>query len=212
MIRRLSGWTFRIVLLLLAIMVPFAIGFLRFAGELPAPTGDPAPTDAIVVLTGGSDRIAAGLTLLEAGKAKKLFVSGVHPGVELADLLKLDWPSPEAEPISPVLSGRIALGHESGDTFGNAEETAVWMRANRLRSMRLVTADYHMRRALIEFKMAGPDLGILPNPVRSSVAERWRHDPAAFRLLIVEYGKYIVAKWRYLLARANESKAWGSDR
>jgi uncharacterized SAM-binding protein YcdF (DUF218 family) len=69
--------------------------------------------------------------------------------------------------------------------------------------MRLVTADYHMPRALIEFRMADPDLRILPNPVRGSrVGERWWRDRAALSLLLGEYGKYLIAKWRYLIDRA----------
>jgi hypothetical protein len=53
-------------------------GFIWFAVNLPREVADPfRKTDGIVVLTGGSERLAAGLDLLAAGKAKKVFVSGV---------------------------------------------------------------------------------------------------------------------------------------
>jgi uncharacterized SAM-binding protein YcdF (DUF218 family) len=204
-IPRTVGLARRLALVAIAVIAPFAIGLVRFAGTLPAPTDDPMRTDAIVVLTGGGDRVAAGLALLEAGKAKRLFVSGVHEGVGIPDLLKIDRAGSGAPPLEQALIERIDLGHEAGDTLGNAVESVAWMRLNRLHTLRLVTADYHMRRALIEFRMAGPDLSILPNPVRSAVGGRWLDDRAAFRLMLGEYAKYIVAKWRYLIGRAIDS-------
>jgi uncharacterized SAM-binding protein YcdF (DUF218 family) len=157
-----------------------------------------------VVLTGGGDRIAAGLALLEAGKAKRLFISGVHPGFGIGDLLKLARSAPGAKAPDAAVTTRIDFGDTAGDTFGNAVESADWMRNNHFHSMRLVTADYHMRRALIEFHMAAPDIEIIPNPVQPSASITgggWWHDKAAFDLLASEYAKYLVAKWRYQLSR-----------
>jgi uncharacterized SAM-binding protein YcdF (DUF218 family) len=192
----------RAAILLLAILLPFAAGFVWFASNLPEPTSDNAQTDAIVVLTGGSDRISTGVSLLAAGRAKRLFVSGVHHGVDVAELLKLARGAPGAAPADASLASRIDLGHAAGDTVGNAVETADWMRANHFRTMRLVTADYHMRRALIEFRLTAPDIEIWPNPVQppSTGSGRWWRNRATFDLLFAEYGKYIVAKWRYVLA------------
>jgi uncharacterized SAM-binding protein YcdF (DUF218 family) len=204
MTRSLAGASVRLLLVVLAVCLPLAIGFVHFADNLPEPTAAPGATDAIVVLTGGSERVAAGLTLLEAGKAKRLFISGVHPGVELDDLLKIDREGSGGAPLSASLAARVELGHEAGDTFGNAVESAEWMRANRFRSLRLVTADYHMRRALIEFRMADPDLEIVPNPVRPTgrATEHWWRNRSTLNLLMAEYGKYLIAKWRYIVNRA----------
>src|SRR5947207_7303100 len=52
-------------------------------------------TDAIVVVTGGRLRLEAGLELLAAGKAKKLFMSGVNQHVDRDDLLHIVGPRPE---------------------------------------------------------------------------------------------------------------------
>src|SRR5437870_961092 len=46
------------------------------------------PTDAIVVLTGGSQRLHSGIALLREGKGRKLFISGVNHNVDLEDLLR----------------------------------------------------------------------------------------------------------------------------
>lgn len=202
----LAGTIFRLVLVLLALTLPFAIGFVHFISHLPAATNDESKTDAIVVLTGGGARIPAGLSLLEAGRAQRLFVSGVHPGVGIDELLKIDRTSSNA-PRAPDLADRIDLGDTAGDTFGNSVESVAWMRLNHFKSMRLVTADYHMPRALIEFRMEAPDITILPNPVQplKSASRNWWSDRVTFNLLLGEYGKYLIAKWRYHFVRLLES-------
>jgi uncharacterized SAM-binding protein YcdF (DUF218 family) len=201
MIRRFVGTAFRLFLVLAAVFAPLSIGFVRFADSLPPPTDDPTITDAIVVLTGGGDRISTGIALLEAGKAQRLFVSGVNNRVDIAALLKVGRTA--GAPPSPDLASRIDLGHTAGDTFGNAEETADWMQEHRYKTMRLVTADYHMRRALIEFRMAAPDIEILPNPVHPAMGDdaAWWRSRAKFGLLSGEYGKYLIVRWRYLISR-----------
>src|SRR3546814_5555387 len=82
-LRRLAGAA--VVLLLL-----YGLGFLWFSTLLPSTgSGDERSTDAIVVLTGGSDRLAVALDLLSADKGRKLFVSGVYRGVGVRQLLHL---------------------------------------------------------------------------------------------------------------------------
>jgi uncharacterized SAM-binding protein YcdF (DUF218 family) len=153
------------------------------------PTDNRKPTDAIVVLTGGEDRLAEGVRLLSNGYAKWLFVSGVHPGVRRKELLK----------VAGVEDARIAnlvvLGKRAADTRGNATESAAWVHANKFRSLRLVTANYHMRRSLLEFRRALPDIIIIANPVfpRPVNPDRWWHSRRAISIVIGEYNKYLFA-------------------
>jgi uncharacterized SAM-binding protein YcdF (DUF218 family) len=169
---------------------------LWFAATLPEAVEDPdTVTDAIVVLTGGAERLAGGLALLEAGKARMLFVSGVHRGVDLSDLLRQSHPSTPP----PSCGGRcIALGHAADDTVGNASETAAWMAAGGFDSLRLVTAAYHMPRSLLEFHRAMPDRIIVPHPVFPVAFKReeWWRWPGTLHLLAIEYTKYLVAMIR----------------
>jgi len=206
MSRRIGGFLLRALLVVFAATLPIGIGFVRFVHHLPEPTADQSKTDAIVVLTGGGERISNAFSLLEAGKADPLFISGVHPGVGVSELLKIDRTQPNSAHTDAALATRIDLGDTAGDTFGNSVESVAWMRANKFRSMRLVTADYHMPRALIEFKMEAPDLGIVPNPIRPSAAQNtpWWRGPM-FGLLLGEYGKYLIAKWRYLFIHTVEN-------
>jgi uncharacterized SAM-binding protein YcdF (DUF218 family) len=147
------------------------------------------PSDAIVVLTGGSQRVQSGLQLLAAGKAKKLFVSGVYHGTDVTALLRTERQSPEAVQCC------IVLGHAADNTYGNALETAAWMRQEGYRSLRLVTANYHMRRALLEFGRAMPDVRIIAHPVFPDTVrqERWWAWPGTLDLIIGEYDKYLWA-------------------
>ena len=58
-------------------------GFLLFVDDIvslrePDILTDHESAEAIVVLTGGSERVATGIELLKSGHGKKLFISGVH--------------------------------------------------------------------------------------------------------------------------------------
>lgn len=202
-VRRAGGFILRAFLVVFAATLPIAVGFVRFVHHLPEPTTDQSRTDAIVVLTGGGERISNALSLLEEGKADRLFVSGVHRGVGADELLRIDRTTPASPQANAALAARIDVGDTAGDTFGNSVESVAWMRANNFKSMRLVTADYHMPRALIEFKMEAPDLAILPNPIRPSRTQNspWWRGPM-FGLLLGEYGKYLIAKWRYVFVHS----------
>lgn len=183
-------------------------GLFWFADTMPSEIADPSsPTDAIVVLTGGSQRFDAGLELLAAGKAKKLFVSGVHPGVETADLLHLAHRAPDAPPADE-LACCIVLGHAADSTIGNALETAAWMRQEGYRSLRLVTAGYHMRRSLFEFARAMPEIRIIANPVfPEQVKADWWAWPGTAALIVGEYDKYLAARLRAALGRPAATSA-----
>jgi uncharacterized SAM-binding protein YcdF (DUF218 family) len=139
-------------------------------------------TDAIVVLTGGRLRLEAGLDLLNAGRAQKLFISGVNPHVDRIALMRVAGHG-DAD------TSRIVLGHDADNTLGNARETAGWMRQQGYRSLRLVTSWYHMRRSLLEFERAMPEMVILAQPVFATNAEDWL-DVAT--LTVGEYNKYLA--------------------
>lgn len=139
----------------------WGVGLALFAAALPTRILDnQTVTDAIVVLTGGSGRVPAGLDLLSAGMGRTLFLSGVGADVTLNDL-----DATSAITVPGPLRERVVLGHAAVDTIGNAHETARWMAACGYRSLRLVTAAYHMPRSLVEFRAVMPEVLVIPNPV-----------------------------------------------
>ena len=187
---RLLKWLFLVAL------IAWLGGFAWFvASSLLVPVDRTSPTDAIVVLTGGRMRLETGLELLAAGKAGKLFVSGVNPLVDRETLLGALGPAAKREACC------IVLGHAADNTFGNAQETAAWMHQEGYRSLRLVTSWYHMRRSLLEFGRAMPRVRVIAHPVfpRDSAPDDWRDWGAAVALVFAEYHKYVASWLRHLI-------------
>jgi uncharacterized SAM-binding protein YcdF (DUF218 family) len=90
----------------------------------------------------------------------------------------------------------IELGHSAQHTIGNAEETAAWMAEGGRRSLRLVTAAYHMPRSLALFRRLMPDIVIVPHPVfpESVDLDAWWYDWGTFSLIAGEYSKYLASQ------------------
>ncbi len=171
-------------------------GFFVFMQTIPRSKPQARPkADGVAVLTGGSLRLEAGLALLADGQARKLFVSGVYRGVDVAELLRVSRHSPEA------LDCCIVLDYAASDTRGNARETAKWMARENYRSLYLVTASYHMPRSLLEFRSAMAGVTILPYPVFPShvrLNDWWRW-PGTALLLFGEYNKYLLVWAREMI-------------
>jgi uncharacterized SAM-binding protein YcdF (DUF218 family) len=166
-----------------------ATGFAWFVGETNRPANLPPQADGIVALTGGADRVETALRLLAAGRAPRLLVSGIGGNAELATLARLAGVDPDP------LAARVTLGRDATTTRGNAEETAGWARQNGVRSLIVVTAGYHMPRALAEIGRAAPDLVLYPAPVTPPVLRSSgpAEQAARLRLIVAEYVKFLAA-------------------
>ena len=78
------------------------------------------------------------------------------------------------------------LGSESVDTRSNAEEAARWIDKHHFKSVRLITSDWHMRRARYEFtKVLGNKVKLTTDAVRSE---------PGFMTLFGEYNKYVLRR------------------
>lgn len=176
-------------LVLFLVGAALALGFLLFLDAIPEAPDEPARrTDGIVVLTGGAERVATGLALLEGGAAPRLLVSGVAPGATLAEILRTHGREPGA------LAGRVALGRAAATTVGNAAETAAWTQAQGIRTLRVVTAGYHMPRAMVELRRALPSVELVAHPVGPSALEAGQLPRRRVaRLLLGEYVKLGLA-------------------
>jgi len=170
-------------------------GFQHFANHITSQSNisKQQKTDAIIVLTGGSDRLDTGLKLLDQGLAQRLFVSGVGPQTALNHMLSKSKNLPKnITQIKPY----IDLGYQAKNTKGNAAESASWMSHHGFSSLRLVTADYHMPRSVYEFKKAMPDITIIANPVFPKDFQRnnWLRDVASAKIILLEYHKYLYSR------------------
>ncbi len=184
---RVGGGRALLAALLVAILA-WSAGFALFTLHAMRPPGSSPRADGIVVLTGGAGRIEAALSLLAADRARLMLISGVTPGLDLPALIRAgDLRLPHGRGLWP----RISLGHAATSTYGNAIETAAWARGNGLHSLIVVTAGYHMQRALAEIAAALPDATLYAYPVLPPALLR-PGSLGTLRLLLSEYDKWLL--------------------
>jgi uncharacterized SAM-binding protein YcdF (DUF218 family) len=159
------------------IVLAWLVGFIWFAVALPGPAAA-GKSDAVVVLTGGGGRIDRGLEALGKGWTRKMLVSGVDRAVRAREFAA-EYKVPPA-----LMRCCVTLDFQSVDTRTNAREAAQWISGNKFRSVRLVTTDWHMRRAAMELG------GQLPGHV-ALIRDAVPSQPS-FRILFLEYNKLLA--------------------
>lgn len=174
------------------ILLLWLVGFVLYTEDvLSMPSGviDPAlKSDGIVVLTGGTERVPMGLELLQGNYAPRLLISGVDPRANPTALIQNHAARTKMECC-------ITLGVFAEDTHGNAKEAAGWVQKFGMKTIIMVTANYHMRRALLEFHQALPHTivyHVSVNPAIAHIDEWWMH-PGTAGMLMEEYNKYLLA-------------------
>jgi uncharacterized SAM-binding protein YcdF (DUF218 family) len=190
----------RLLVVLLLLVVLWGVGLMAFAARVAAstPAPDPEVSDGIVALTGpGSARIEAAVQLLERGKGRRLLVSGVNREVSREDIQRL------THDYGRTFDCCVDLGFRAADTQGNARETSSWAAYHRFRTVTVVTADYHMPRALLELRAAMAGTTLRPYPVATPVldARRWWRTADGARRMGYEYCKYLVILSREAILR-----------
>jgi len=170
------------------IAAAWLIGFVLFLRMLPEIEAPPpiAGGDGIVVPTGGYARVATGLALLTQSGGR-LLITGVYPNTPLSAVL--------AETGQAAPECCVDLDYDAGNTAGNAAAAARWVSQHKLRQVHLVTSWYHMPRSMLLFRKALPGITVVPHPVfPPQWSERsWWLDLRAWRLVVVEFGKYVLA-------------------
>lgn len=167
-------------------MTIWLIGFAFFAYKINHyPLDNETKTEVIVVLTGGRYRISEGVKLLNSGMARELFISGVEKNTSLAEIGK-------KQAIDFQNGREISVDKKSTNTVENAEETRQWLKKHHIKSIRLVTSNYHMPRSLTEFRYQNPELVMIPHPVFSDyVDKKWWRSIKSFYLIASEYNKFL---------------------
>ncbi len=167
------------------ILTTWLIGFVIFCVYAVSLQSDLSERhEAVVVLTGGSQRIETGIRLMNQQNADYLLISGVNKKVTRDELLK-NVPVRQRQ--------KIALGYEAENTVGNAQEVVEWIKNKKIDSILLVTSFYHMPRSIFEIARFNPTLKIAPQPVfPKSFGDSvdWIKTRYAW-LLFLEYHKFI---------------------
>jgi uncharacterized SAM-binding protein YcdF (DUF218 family) len=174
------------------------VGFAVFASMIrDAPPAVVPRADAIVVLTGGEDRIEAGIKLLSEGKGRRLLISGVNPTTSAMQIGRLTGQDHR------LFKCCIDFGYNAVDTSSNAEEARSWADTRGYSRLIVVTSSYHMPRSLTEFARVLPRAELVSYPVatRHHNLNEWWHHPATARLLLSEYLKFLTSTARLGMAR-----------
>ncbi len=188
----------RVLSVLAALALAWALGFVLFVVRLPAPSIDkPRLADGVVVYTGGGGaRISAAMAIFANGAGERLLISGVHPDTTRERLSEL-WTG-ETERFNCC----VDLGRQALTTKGNAGELTEWAQANNYKKIVLVTSDYHMPRAVVATRAKMKDAELTPFVVASGYLDENKRPASAQAVskLAGEYSKFLLAYTNALFA------------
>ncbi|WP_310649478.1 YdcF family protein [Candidatus Liberibacter sp.] len=151
--------------------------------------------NAIIVLTGETNRIEKAFELLENKIGERLLVSGVHRSISKNKFLQKN---PQKKNL---IMCYVDIGYEARNTTENARESSEWARKNRYKKVLIVTSDYHMLRSILELKQIDKFTRFIPYPVVSNIAQRnvFISKLQMLKVLFIEYLKVILSFTRISL-------------
>lgn len=161
--------------LILASVIYLGVDLIRFLkvahanyllSQLPFEAGGERP-EAIIVLTGDRVRIPKAFQLMHSRKSEWLIISGAGRGITLTEVVNQQGGG-SADSIHTVWE-RIILESRSASTIENGIESAKIARQRQVKSLVLVTSDYHMQRAATIFRKLIPEIPVFEFPVSSGV-------------------------------------------
>lgn len=143
--------------------------------------------DCGVVLTGNSGRIREGMSLLSNKLIKKLLISGVHPDIQISQLM----------PLMPVYGDLkredIILEKKSGTTYGNAQQSFPLIEALQCKDIILITSHIHMYRAYKSFRAVLP----ASMPIRRYAVVSGRFNVSAWEVWMESFKSIFYSLWAY---------------
>lgn len=184
-------------IVLFFILTFLSVGFVSYFSALARyDQVEITSVDAAIVLTGGPDRLTDAARLLSTGVTKHLLISGVGGRADLDDLVRV------APSLAPYSSCCVDLGHQAQNTRGNAEEAALWARDKNYKSLAIVTAGFHLPRAMLEVRALLPDRTLYPYRAGLPIREQLFYGRfSTLYAIALEPIKYMAA-----LVRINISK------
>lgn len=192
-------WIHLFVVLSIGVLLLWAAGFIWFALSITSmkPHDIRENASAIVVLTGGEGRIDEGLNLFAARRGTYLFITSVDQSFT-ENAMRAKWSGE-----TPLPECCIVLDYDAETTAHNALMTRRWIRevemetGEKIQSIRVVTANYHMPRALVDFRRFLPDITIYPHPIATHSASSY--DVKFWRLALKEYHKFLARSVQQML-------------
>ena len=178
-----------IVLFLFQLKVP-----QKLIGQYLSPSDNLTKADAIVVVSGDTDRIKQAIDLYKKGYAPRLILSGAQKDGPTSNALAMHL---EAS-ASGIPDEAIILEEKATNTFENALFVKEIVLSRGFKSLILVTSPYHQRRVYETFKVLFKDTEVTlqnsPSSYSSWKADSWWERDTTTTLTEKEMGKILWAK------------------
>ena len=189
-----------LILIFIIILICFCIGLFDFKEKvLSLQKYNKRLNSNIVILTGGSNRIKDGLKIINnvdkfTEANLKILISGTGKGFTKISLKKMITSNFNLK----LLECCIELESVSKNTYSNASETYKWAKTNNIKKFILITSNYHMPRAILEFRNKMPNLEIFTYPItpKNHDINKWLNSSETFYLIFTEYSKLLIANLR----------------
>lgn len=140
-------------------------------GQYLSPQDTLSQADAIVVVSGDSDRMKQAINLYKRGYAPKLILSGAAKDGLTSNALAMHMEASE----SGIPDEAVILEEKAYNTYENAVFTKQIALKQGFKNLILVTSPYHQRRVYETFRnvFGGSDVKLQNNP---SIYSGWRSD------------------------------------
>jgi uncharacterized SAM-binding protein YcdF (DUF218 family) len=142
----------------------------------------PKPADAIIILSGGTDRVQHGVNLFKAGYADKIILTGSVARNMNKQVKALG-----------VTADHVLLEERSHTTNQNAIYSLQIMQSQGYKSAIVVTSPYHTRRSGLIFRhqFKGLDVTVSAAPYDPSLTRYWWKDRKLAAAVTQEYLKLV---------------------
>ena len=194
------------LLIFIIIFIYFCTGLLKYKEQVQSLTEySIKEAENVVILTGGSNRIKEGLKLIKnfsklGSMNIDILISGTGKGFTKLNVNKL---LSKNDPLNIFIECCLELDNKSQNTRSNAIEILKWVNKNSIKQLILITSNYHMPRAVLEFKNKIPNLKIIKYPItpeKYNINNRI-YSYETFSLILLEYCKFLIAKSRINISK-----------
>ena len=129
-----------------------------------------------------------------------ILISGIGKGFTKSNISELLLKN---DLLNMFIECCLELDSKSKNTRSNALETLKWVNKNSIKQLILITSNYHMPRAFLEFKNKMPNLKIIKYPITPEKhnINNWIYSYETFSLIFLEYCKFLIAHSRINISK-----------